>query len=151
MAGGAGMLIYSADTEQGFNVRFWGATGCLVLDCEGLTLVSIPQSPINLVFSPRVWGWFVASQIVERVREFSPRVWGWSVASQIVERVRKFSPRVWGWSGGPRITPGFPSFPHACGDGFRLILPSKIGSWLRNHFRERTRRHRRRLGSFPYR
>ena len=27
MRGGAGTLIYSSDTEQGFTMRFWGATG----------------------------------------------------------------------------------------------------------------------------
>jgi CRISPR-associated protein Cas2 len=42
MQGGAGMLIWSSDNEQGFDVRFWGLTDRLVEDFEGLTLVRIP-------------------------------------------------------------------------------------------------------------
>jgi CRISPR-associated protein Cas2 len=45
MAGGAGMMIYTADTEQGFAVRFWGATDRLVVDYEGLTLIQVPKGP----------------------------------------------------------------------------------------------------------
>ena len=40
LAGGAGMLIYSADTEQGFAMRFWGKTSHPVVDFDGLLLVS---------------------------------------------------------------------------------------------------------------
>ena len=43
MAGGAGMMIYSADTEQGFRVRFWGATDRSVVDYEGLMLLQLPE------------------------------------------------------------------------------------------------------------
>ena len=39
MSGGAGMLVHNADTEQGFAVRFWGATARSVVDFEGLLLV----------------------------------------------------------------------------------------------------------------
>lgn len=43
MAGGAGMLIHSSDGEQGFRVRFWGATNRWVIDQEGLTLIQWPK------------------------------------------------------------------------------------------------------------
>jgi hypothetical protein len=43
MSGGAGMLIHNADNEQGFNVRFWGATNRSVVDYEGLTLICTPE------------------------------------------------------------------------------------------------------------
>lgn len=39
MDGGAGMLVHTADTEQGFAIRFWGATGRSIVDFEGLSLV----------------------------------------------------------------------------------------------------------------
>ncbi len=42
MAGGAGMLVYSTNTEQGFAVRLWGATSRVPVDCEGLTLIRTP-------------------------------------------------------------------------------------------------------------
>lgn len=42
MKDGAGMLIYSKNNEQGFEVRFWGATNRIVRDFEGLTLVTQP-------------------------------------------------------------------------------------------------------------
>jgi CRISPR-associated protein Cas2 len=45
MAGGAGMLIYNADNEQGFSIRFWGATNRSVVDYEGLTLIQVPEGP----------------------------------------------------------------------------------------------------------
>ena len=45
MAGGAGMLIQNADNEQGFSLRFWGATNRSVLDYEGLTLIQVPEVP----------------------------------------------------------------------------------------------------------
>jgi CRISPR-associated protein Cas2 len=44
MAGGAGMLIHNADNEQGFSVRFWGATNRSVVDYEGLTLIQVPEA-----------------------------------------------------------------------------------------------------------
>ncbi len=43
MDGGAGMLVYSADTEQGFAIRFWGGTGRVVEDFDGLTLIRVPE------------------------------------------------------------------------------------------------------------
>lgn len=43
MGGGAGMLIQKADTEQGFSIRFWGATDRWVLDYEGLALIGVPE------------------------------------------------------------------------------------------------------------
>lgn len=43
MDGGAGMLIYNADNEQGFAVRFWGSTTRWAVDYEGLTLIQVPK------------------------------------------------------------------------------------------------------------
>jgi CRISPR-associated protein Cas2 len=43
MAGGAGILIYPSGSEQGFMMRFWGATSRSVVDCEGLTLVAVAE------------------------------------------------------------------------------------------------------------
>jgi CRISPR-associated protein Cas2 len=43
MRGGAGTMIHSANTEQGYSVRFWGATSRWMVDLEGLTLVQKPQ------------------------------------------------------------------------------------------------------------
>jgi CRISPR-associated protein Cas2 len=42
MAGGAGLLVYSTNTEQGFAMRLWGATSRVPVDYEGLTLIRIP-------------------------------------------------------------------------------------------------------------
>jgi CRISPR-associated protein Cas2 len=39
MNGGAGMLIHSAEAEQGFEIRFWGETSRTVVDFEGLSLI----------------------------------------------------------------------------------------------------------------
>jgi CRISPR-associated protein Cas2 len=39
IGGGAGMLIYPADNEQGFAIRFWGKTARTVVDFDGLSLV----------------------------------------------------------------------------------------------------------------
>jgi hypothetical protein len=41
MAGGAGMLVYDARNEQGFEIEFWGATDRWIVDYEGLKLVRI--------------------------------------------------------------------------------------------------------------
>lgn len=41
MKGGAGILIHSSNNEQGFAVRFWGATARWVRDYEGLTLIQV--------------------------------------------------------------------------------------------------------------
>jgi CRISPR-associated protein Cas2 len=43
MRGGAGMLIYTTDTEQGFAFRLWGDPSRVVRDFEGLALVTIPS------------------------------------------------------------------------------------------------------------
>jgi CRISPR-associated protein Cas2 len=40
---GAGVLIYRAQTEQGFAVRVCGEPGREIVDFEGLTLVRLPQ------------------------------------------------------------------------------------------------------------
>ena len=45
MGGGSGMLIFNARNEQGFEIRFWGATRRSVLDWEGLKLISVPDEP----------------------------------------------------------------------------------------------------------
>ena len=39
MAGGAGLLAYNSDTEQGFAVRFWGRPTKVIENFEGLNLV----------------------------------------------------------------------------------------------------------------
>lgn len=41
MKGGAGMLIYSSDAEQGFTMRFWGDTARTIVDFDGLSLVQM--------------------------------------------------------------------------------------------------------------
>ena len=40
--GGACMMIWSSNTEQGFKIDFWGETKRRVLDWEGLQLISRP-------------------------------------------------------------------------------------------------------------
>jgi len=44
MKSGAGMLLYEAKNEQGFEIEFSGATDRLVIDCEGLKLIKIPRT-----------------------------------------------------------------------------------------------------------
>lgn len=39
--GGAAMLLYRADNEQGFAIRTWGSTSREMVDFDGLTLVPI--------------------------------------------------------------------------------------------------------------
>src|SRR5690242_3902280 len=41
--GGAAILLFSSQTEQGFTVRTYGDTSRTLIDMEGLTLVHIPQ------------------------------------------------------------------------------------------------------------
>jgi CRISPR-associated protein Cas2 len=41
--GGAGILLFASQTEQGFSVRTFGDTTRGLLDWEGLTLVHIPK------------------------------------------------------------------------------------------------------------
>lgn len=43
-AGGACLLVYSADTEQGFRIDFWGRTSRIVEDFDGLQLIRIPPN-----------------------------------------------------------------------------------------------------------
>ena len=40
--GGAGMMLYSSPTEQGFSVRSFGDTSRTLVDMEGLVLIHIP-------------------------------------------------------------------------------------------------------------
>ncbi len=42
MKEGAGLLVHSADTEQGFAIRFWGGTRRSVVDFDGLALIRVP-------------------------------------------------------------------------------------------------------------
>ena len=42
MKDGAGMLVHSADTEQGFAIKFWGGTRRSVADFDGLALIRVP-------------------------------------------------------------------------------------------------------------
>lgn len=42
MRDGAGLLFYTADTEQGFAVRSWGDPTHMIRDFDGLSLVQIP-------------------------------------------------------------------------------------------------------------
>jgi CRISPR-associated protein Cas2 len=41
MKGGAGMMVYSSDSEQGYTVRYWGETTRKVIDFEGLLLIQM--------------------------------------------------------------------------------------------------------------
>lgn len=41
MKGGAGILAYSTNSEQGFAVRFWGRTGRRIENHDGLWLVRL--------------------------------------------------------------------------------------------------------------
>lgn len=43
MGGGAGLLVYSTNTEQGFDIRLWGATTREPVEYEGLLLIRQPQ------------------------------------------------------------------------------------------------------------
>lgn len=43
MRGGAGILVYAARNEQGFEVEFWGATNRSMIDRDGLKLVQIKK------------------------------------------------------------------------------------------------------------
>lgn len=42
LAGGACLMIYSSNTEQGFMIRSLGKTARLIEDFEGLLLVRVP-------------------------------------------------------------------------------------------------------------
>ncbi len=41
MKGGAGLLVHSAEGEQGFELRLWGPTSRKVADFDGLSLIRI--------------------------------------------------------------------------------------------------------------
>jgi CRISPR-associated protein Cas2 len=41
MKSGAGILIYSARNEQGFEIEFWGATDRSLVDRDGLKLLQV--------------------------------------------------------------------------------------------------------------
>lgn len=41
--GGAGTLLYSSQSEQGFSVRTFGDTSRVLMDWEGLLLVHVPK------------------------------------------------------------------------------------------------------------
>lgn len=43
MGGGAGMVVYEARNEQGFEIEFWGATDRWIVDYDGLKLVRIAE------------------------------------------------------------------------------------------------------------
>ncbi len=43
MKGGAGLLVHSADNEQGFAMRFWNDTSRRVVDFDGLQLAQRPS------------------------------------------------------------------------------------------------------------
>jgi CRISPR-associated protein Cas2 len=43
MSGGAGLLVYQAATEQGFEIRFWNRPARWVEDYDGLELVRTPN------------------------------------------------------------------------------------------------------------
>jgi len=40
---GAALMLHTTNNEQGFAVRFWGATSRQPVDFEGLTLINIPS------------------------------------------------------------------------------------------------------------
>lgn len=42
LKGGAGMMIYSANTEQGFAIRYSGEPRRTVRDFDGLSLICLP-------------------------------------------------------------------------------------------------------------
>lgn len=46
-AGGACLLVYAADTEQGFRIDFWGRTSRAVEDFDGLQLIRIPFEDLS--------------------------------------------------------------------------------------------------------
>lgn len=46
MGEGGGILVQTADNEQGFELRFWGTPSREVRDFEGLQLVQQPREPL---------------------------------------------------------------------------------------------------------
>lgn len=44
MKGGAGILLYEANNEQGFDIEFWGGTNRSVIDFDGLKLIQVPKA-----------------------------------------------------------------------------------------------------------
>ena len=43
LRGGAGMMLHTAEGEQGFAVRFWGTRSRMAVDYEGLTLIAYKE------------------------------------------------------------------------------------------------------------
>lgn len=43
LRGGAGMMVHTAEGEQGYAVRFWGMRSRMAVDYEGLTLVAYKE------------------------------------------------------------------------------------------------------------
>lgn len=43
MKGGAGLLVHSSDSEQGFATRYWGTTTRSLVEYEGLWLIRVPR------------------------------------------------------------------------------------------------------------
>jgi CRISPR-associated protein Cas2 len=43
MRGGAAVLVHTAQTEQGFAIRFWGSPKRWPVDFEGLTLIQTEE------------------------------------------------------------------------------------------------------------
>ena len=41
--GGAGMLVFASQNEQGFTIRTFGDTSRVPMDWEGITLIHVPQ------------------------------------------------------------------------------------------------------------
>jgi CRISPR-associated protein Cas2 len=45
MRGGAGVLVYSTNTEQGFDIRSWGDPSRSEVEIEGLKLIQVHETP----------------------------------------------------------------------------------------------------------
>jgi len=44
LKGGAGMLVHSSDSEQGYSVRYYGETSRDLVDFDGLALVRVKEN-----------------------------------------------------------------------------------------------------------
>jgi len=45
LRGGAAMLVYSTDSEQGYRIRTCGETRRSIVDFDGLQLIRVPRPP----------------------------------------------------------------------------------------------------------
>jgi CRISPR-associated protein Cas2 len=54
MRGGAGVLVYSTNTEQGFEMRPWGDPSRSVVDMEGLKLVQVHPTSTKTSLKPSI-------------------------------------------------------------------------------------------------